>query len=279
MKRIVILCLSAFMLHTGVNAQEIKMPAASPTSKLTQQFSTTSISVDYSRPSVKGRKIFGEMIPFGKLWRTGANGNTKITFEEDVFFQGQKVPAGTYSLYTMPGANSWTVILNKGLENWGLTGYDQKEDVARVTITPIKLNESVETLTIDINDITNTSATMNLSWENTKIPVQITADNKQRILSYLESELKGEKPPYQQAANYYLEQNYKLNDALAYADKAINGNKDAFWLYWMKAKIQAKMGDKNAALQTAQLAADKAKGSDYEGEYKNNLEILKKELK
>lgn len=278
MKKVFIYICSALLLSSGVFAQDFKMPAASPSAKVSQQFSISNIDIEYSRPSKKGRTIFGDLVPYNKIWRTGANANTKITFGEDVIFGGQRIPAGTYSLYTIPARDKWTVILNKGLENWGLTGYNHDEDIAKVDVKPVTLNTPLETFTIDLGDFSGNDANLNIMWDNVKVAVKITADNKEQILAHLEKELKGSKPPYQQAANYYLEQNYKLDEALVYADKAIETNKEAFWLHWMKAKIYAKMGKKTEAIASAQKAADLSKGSDYEQEYSNNLQKLKKEL-
>lgn len=279
MKKILLSLFIATSLGLTASAQEFKMPAPSPSTQIEQQFSTTHIKLDYSRPSVKGRKIFGDLIPFGKLWRTGANASTKISFGEDVQINGQTVPAGTYSLYTIPGKDSWDIILNKSLENWGNTGYDEADNVLRISVKPQTLKDLVESFTIDINNLTTNSATISISWEYTKVSFNVTAENRDKIIAYLDNELKGAKPPYSQAANYYLEQNYKLDQAIVFADRALEQNQNAFWLHWLKAKIYHKMGDGKKALESAAKAHELSKGTDYEEEYKKNYEKLKKEIK
>lgn len=278
MKKLLIYACSFLLLSGSAFAQEFQMPAASPSTKISQQFSISFIDIEYSRPSKKGRTIFGELVPYGKLWRTGANANTKITFGEDITFGDVMVPAGVYSLYTIPGKDKWTVILNKGIENWGLTGYDKAEDIAKVEVPVTKQKDITETFTIELGDFVGNTAMLYIKWDDVKVGVKITANNHEKILHYLEEQLKGDKPPFVQAANYYLEQNYKLDKALEYAEKAIVGNPDAFWLYWLKAKILAKMGKSTEALEAAKISADKAKSTDYADEYQNNYENLKKQL-
>lgn len=279
MKKFLLSFITVASLCFSVSAQDFKMPAASPSQKIEQQFSISHIKLDYSRPSVKGRKIFGDLVPYGKLWRTGANAASKITFGEDVKINGQLIPAGTYSLYTIPGKDNWEVIINKSLENWGNTGFNEAENVIQFTVKPTTLKDLQETFTIDVTNITTNAATINISWEYTKVSFNVTADNRDKIISYLETELKGSKPPYAQAANYYLEQNYKLDQALTYVDKALNENPNAFWLHWLKARIYHKMGDTTNAIASAQKAYEISKGTDYEEEYKNNYENMKKGMK
>lgn len=278
MKKSIISLITAAILSTSMYAQEFKMPSPSTFSTINQQFSISSIEIEYSRPSMKGRKVFGDMIPYGKIWRTGANANTKISFGEDVMIEGMLLPAGKYSVYTIPNKDSWEIVFNKGLENWGTSGYNDAEDALRVKVKPITSKQQIETFSIDVNNITNNSATIFLSWENTIVPIKVVANNHDKIIAYLDQELAGSKPPYQQAANYYLEQNYKLDQALVYADKAIESNQNAFWLQWMKAKILNKLGRKVEAIEAATKAAEMSKGTGYEAEYTKNLSNLKKGL-
>jgi len=149
-------------------------PAASPACTLKQRVGLTDIEIDYSRPGVKGRAIFGGLVPLDKVWRTGANAATRITFSTPVKFNGADVPAGTYSLFTIPGQNEWTVILNKTANQWGAFHYDEKDDLLRVKATPVALDTSVETFTIDINDIRDDSATLELIWDKTRVPVKLS---------------------------------------------------------------------------------------------------------
>lgn len=255
----------------SITAQDFTMPSASPKVITTQQFSTSYIELEYSRPSMKGRKIFGEMIPFGKPWRTGANTITKITFGEEVMFGGQPVRPGTYALYTIPNKDSWTVFLNTNYKSSGLNDIKPENDIAKVEV---KVNHTrpCETFTIEVNDITSTGAFLNIAWENTQVSVPIRANNKERILAHLERELKGTNPPYRDAAFYYEEIGHNLEDALKYADKVLESNPKAFWIYSLKARIYNKMGNKKQALKNAQTAAEMTKGTGYEQEYVKKVE-------
>lgn len=259
-------------------AQELKLPAASPASLLKQDFSTSSIEISYSRPSLRGRKAFGELVPFGKVWRTGANGATKVTFGEDIILNGQVIKAGSYALYTIPGATEWTIILNKGLGNWGVSGFNEQDDIARFKLPSTKTTETIETFTISADNITSTGCDIVLSWENTKVSIPVKADNDKRITEYLEKSINQPKRPYLQAANYYLETGKDLDKAIVYADKALEENKDAFWIHWLKARIYQKQGKKTEALAAAQKSAAAAAATPYADEYKRNAEQLAKEI-
>lgn len=275
MKKIVF-CIAGFLCFATTSmAQDFRMPAPSPKVNIVQQFSTSDIELEYSRPSMKGRKIFGEIIPFGQPWRTGANAATKITFGEDVSFGGQKVAAGTYALYTIPKEDSWIVLLNSNHKSSGLNDIKPGQDIAKVEVKPVRTREAYETFTIELNDVSNTKTTLNIIWENTKVPVEIVADNKERILAYLDKELKGQKPPYRDASYYYYEVDYSLEEALKYADKVLEENPKAFWIHSHKARIYSKLGDKTQALRSAQVAAELTKGTGYEQEYAKKVEEYK----
>lgn len=254
---------------------EFSMPVASPKVTVKQQFSTSFIELEYSRPSVKGRKIFGDMVAFGKPWRTGANAATKITFGEEVRFGEQLVKPGTYALYTIPGQDSWTVFLNTNYKSSGLNDIKPENDVAKMEVKALRMNQAVETFTIELNDITSTKATLNIMWENTKVSIPIVADNKERILSYLKKALERENPPYRDAAFYYEEIGHDLEKAIVYADKALEANPKAFWIHSLKARIYHKMGDRKQALRSAEVAAELTKGTGYEQEYAKKVEEYK----
>jgi len=252
--------------------QDFTMPVASPKVTVTQQFSTTSIGLEYSRPSVKGRKVFGEMVAFGRPWRTGANAATTITFGEEVIFGNQAVKPGTYALYTIPHEKSWIVLLNTNYKSSGLNDIMPENDVAKVEARTTRLERPVETFTIEINEISSTSATLNIIWENTKVSVPIIADNKERILAYLDEALQGENPPFREAAFYYEEIGHELESALEYADRVLEANPKAFWIHSLKARIYNKMGDKNQARRSAEMAVELTKGTGYEDEYRKKTE-------
>lgn len=273
MKRLSFILLSA-LLTSGVYAQDLKLPALSPTSKLTQEFSTSNIEISYSRPSMRGRKIFGELVAFGNVWRTGANSATKIKFGEDVTVGGQAVKAGEYALYTIPGATEWEIILNKGVGNWGNAGYDKADDVARFKIAPKALDKNVQTFTINIGNITYSSCNIELMWEKTKIIIPVKANNEERLSASIDKAINNPNIPYFQAANYYFETDQNLDKAIVYVDKALEANPKAFWMWSLKARIAQKMGKKDDAINAANKAMEVAKGSAFEAEYVNNMTKL-----
>ncbi|RAJ06758.1 Protein of unknown function (DUF2911) [Chitinophaga skermanii] len=269
-KQVKFLAVAAFVSTLSLNAmaQGIKMPAPSPVQTVKQDFALSSVEVTYSRPSVKGRSIFGAQEPYNVLWRTGANAATKVTFGEDVKVNGVNVPKGEYALYTIPGANEWTVILNKGIKNWGKDGYKESDDVARFKVNPVQLPFAVETFMINFENIRSNAMNMMLLWETTMVSFEITADINPKIQASIEEGLKNPdaaKRPYWEAANWYFNNNLDINKALEYVNAATASN-STFWKEHLKAKILAKKGDKAAAKATAQKSitmAKEAKNEDY----------------
>lgn len=259
MKNFILSILAIFTLNTSLNAQGIKTPAPSPTQTIKQDFALSSIEIVYSRPNIKGRVVFGDLAPFGKLWRTGANAATRVTFGEDVKVGGVALKAGTYVLYTIPNKDEWEVIFNKGINNWGIDGYKVEEDVAKFKVKPNALAKSVETFTIEIANVTASSADIEVSWEKTSIAIPVTADIDGKISKAIETAMTVDTRPYFQAASYYFESGKDLNKALAWADKAIEQTPKAFWIVHLKAKIQAKLGNKAVAIETAKKSIELAK--------------------
>jgi hypothetical protein len=266
MKKIFYAIVATLLVNFGVNAQAIKTPAPSTTQIIKQDFALSSIEIIYSRPNMKGRVVFGDLAPLGKLWRTGANAATKVTFGEDVKVGGVAVKAGSYVLYTVPNKDEWEVILNKGLNNWGVDGYKSEEDVAKFKVKPMTLPMNVETFTMQIADVMPASANIQIMWEKTAISFPVTADIDAKISKSIENAMTVDNRPYFQAASYYFETGKDLTKALSWADKAIESNPKAFWIMHLKAKIQAKLGDKAGAIKTANesiLSAKEAKNDDY----------------
>ena len=265
-------------LTTGtVQSQRLNLPAKSPKSSITQDFALSEVSVDYSRPSKRDRKVIGgKVVPFGKLWRTGANASTKVTFGDDVTIDGKELKAGTYSLYTIPEQNQWTVIFNKNLDLWGKNGYKQEEDALRVVAKSEKLSNVVETFTIQFSSTESNSMNMDLMWENTKVSVRIVTEIESKIMKNIESTMSKDKRPYYQAASYYYENKKDLKLALTWANKALEINPKAYWTALLKAKIQKEMGDNTGAAKTAEMAVKLAKEGENEGYAKRAQDVLMK---
>jgi len=238
---------------TGLNAQSFKAPAPSPLQTVKQAFALSDITVEYSRPSAKGRSVYGDVVPFGKVWRTGANGATKITFGEDVKVEGNAVSAGTYALYTTPNKDSWEIMFYKDLTLGGnIADYKKENEVVRFTVKTKVLNDKVETFSIYIADITSTTANIELNWEKTRVAFNVVADIDAKVMKNIETALKVDSRPYFQAANYYFDTNKDLVKALEYVNKGIEQNPKAYWMYNLKAKIQAKTNDKKGAVASAE---------------------------
>lgn len=252
---------------SAIRAQQLKTPAPSPLQTVKQAFALSDISIEYSRPSAKGRVIFGEVVPFGKVWRTGANGATKITFGEDVKVEGNAVTAGTYALYTIPNKDSWEIMLYKDLTLGGnVAEYKKENEVAHFTVKAKTLNDKVETFSIDIADMTPTTANVELNWEKTRVAFSVVADIDARVMKNIETALAADTRPYFQAANYYFENNKDLNKALEYINKGVETNPKAFWMLHLKGKIQAKLNDKKGSTVTEEqviVLAKEAKNDDY----------------
>ena len=264
MKKVAVLLLS--LISLGSMAQGIKTPAPSPTQTLKQDFALSSIEINYSRPAAKGRKVFGDLVPFGKIWRTGANGATKITFGEDVKVGGMPVKAGSYAIYSVPNANEWEIIINKGANNSGLTGYKTEDDVARFKVKPMTLPMNIESFTIMLGDLTASSASVQILWEKTAVEFPVVADIDSKIMAQINSAMTVDSRPYFQAASYYFDNGKDINKALEWANKAVEAQPTAFWVMHLKAKIQAKAGDKAGAKATAMKSielAKEAKNDDY----------------
>ena len=235
-----------------------------------------SIEIVYSRPSSKGRKVFGDLVPMRKLWRTGANQPTKITFSEAVELGGKKVEAGSYALYSIPSDESWEIILNKGLSNWGIDGYKETEDVVRFKVMPAKTKNMVETFTIQFANIKPESCEIQIQWEQTTVSIPVTANIKDKLKAQIEDALKNaEKKPYWEAAQFYNEFDKNLPKALENVTKAIEGYPKGYWMIVYKAKIQKEMGDIAGALESSKKSMELAKEEGNEDYVKINKDLQK----
>ncbi len=265
MKKILFAC-ALFCAASITNAQ-VKMPAPSPTQTIKQDFALGSIEVTYSRPSMKGRKIFGDLVPFGKVWRTGANSATLIKFNDAVEIAGKKIDTGSYSLYTIPNNTEWEVIINKATGNWGTNGYSDSGDVVRFKVPSMKMNgTAIETFTMQFANIKPESCELHIMWDKTAIAVPIKALIKDRMRASVEKAMTGEKKPYWSAAQFYFEYDKNNAKALEAIKGAVEANPKAFWMWIYKAKIEKEMGDKAAAMASSQTSLSLAtteKNDDY----------------
>ena len=266
MKKIIFLCIGLISMAGIAHAQTLRLPAASTTQSVQQDFGLSSIKLTYSRPNVKGRKIFGTLIPFGQVWRTGANAPSKLTFADDVMLEGKLVPAGEYALYSIPDKDAWTIILSKNTKLWGAMGYQESDDLLRVSVKPIALNKSVESFSIGFEQVMANSCEMQLMWDKTLVPVKITTDVDAKIMAGIDAAMQGASKPFYQAANYYFDTNKDLNKAYGWIQEATSANPKAYWMEHLKAKIQLKMGLKAEAIETAKRSstlAEAEKNQDY----------------
>jgi hypothetical protein len=268
---LVILLLAVCLVANG----QIQTPQASATASTSTVVGLTDVKIDYARPSAKGRKIFGDaanvVVPYGKIWRTGANAGTKITFSDDVKVEGIAVPKGEYLIFSWPGASEWTVSLYKDIKLGGNTdGYDKAQEAANFKVKSEKLTEKVETFTVNIGDIAadSKSAKVQIAWENTSVKFTVAADYDAKVMKSIEANTKVNPSNYYAAAVYYADNGKDLKQALEWMNKALEGNANPpFWQLYQKARIQKGLGDKAGALATSKAsreAAKKANNRDYQ---------------
>ena len=248
----------AVLTLTTTQAQ-IKAPQPSPTGKVMQTAGLTDITIEYSRPSAKGRKVFGGLVPFGEMWRTGANASTKVTFSEDVMVAGNKLTKGTYALYTIPAEKQWTVIFHKNLEHWGIDDYKQEEDAFRATVAAKTAAMPTESFTISIDNLKNTSCEITLAWENTMLSIPVTLNTDDRMMTDIKKTLEGPSADsYYASARYYNEEGKDAKQALEWINKALDKGGEKFWWLRLKALILAKNGDFKSAITTAERSSELA---------------------
>jgi Tfp pilus assembly protein PilF len=262
------LLLSAAAIFTlmATDAQQLVTPQPSPTASVKQNFALSSIELDYSRPSVKGRKVFGDLVPYGKVWRTGANSATTITFGDEVTIGGKKIPAGKYGLLTIPGEKEWTVIITKQLDVTSPDAYKQDQDVVRVKAEVQTLPFAIETFMIDLGNIKPSSLEMTILWDNVAVAVPISSDVDGKVMAQIDKLMNKDSRPYFGAAMYYLENGKDLKQALVWFDKAVEQQPKAFWVYHQRANALAKLGKKTEARASANRSielAKEAKNDDY----------------
>ncbi len=262
-------CLLALFCLPTVNAQ-IKTPAPSPSCKVVQMVGLTEVTVDYSRPGKKDRTIFAAdgLVPFGEMWRTGANASTKVEFSDDVKIAGQDLPKGEYALYTIPNATEWTIVFHKNLTHWGVGGkdYSAAEDALRVSVKPSKTGHTVENFSISFDHLRDNSAHLVIAWDDTMVAIPVEVEVESKVMKDIENAMAGTtRGEYYTAARFYYNNDKDLSQALTWAKKA-NEIAPKFWQLKLQSQIEAKLGDYKSAVATAELSkasAEKAGNMDY----------------
>lgn len=280
MKKI-ILFLSVALLTTSVFAQ-VKTPQPSPAAKIEQAVGLTTFTIEYSRPGVKGRTVFGDLVPYGKVWRTGANKAVQFSIDTDITVEGKELKAGKYALFTVPNKDNWDIIFYEETEIWGTPGtWVDSLEAARVKVRSKALTDVVESFTISIDNCSNgSSAHLNISWEKTMVSVKMEVPTEAIALKSIENTMNGPSAgDYYKAASYYLDLNKDLETALDWITKAceMRGEK-AYWYFRKKSLIEAALGKYAEAIATAEISlknAEAAGNADYVKMNKESIEEWK----
>ncbi|MGZ3913380.1 MAG: DUF2911 domain-containing protein [Flavisolibacter sp.] len=259
---IVVLTLSL----TTARSQTLKTPQPSTTQMIKQDLGIGSVELSYSRPGMKGRRIFGDLVPYGKVWRTGANSATTLSFSDSVSIGGVAIAPGKYGLLSIPGPDQWILILSRQTDVTSPAAYHEESDVVRFSAKPSLVKDPVETFTMQFANVKSTSADLQLMWDNVVVSLPIVSSVENRVMAQIDNIMNHDNRPYFQAAMYYMETGKDLNQALAWLDKAIEQNPDAFFIYHQKANVLARLGKKEEARAAAEKSmelARKAKNDDY----------------
>lgn len=262
----------------AVQAQ-ITTPQPSPAAKLEQKVGLTDVTIEYSRPSVKGRKIFGGLVPYGEMWRTGANKNTIVTFSTDATVDGQTLKAGSYSVFTKPGEENWEVYFYTDTENWGTPqNWDDSKVAAKTTVKSYPIPFNVETYAMDINNITNSGGHLEFIWEKTYAAVPFTVPTDDAVLKSISNVMGGPSVnDYFSAAQYYLQENKDIQKAKTWIDTAIDMTKDKprFWMLRLQSLVHAKAGETKSAIAAAKQSLELAEKAGNKGYVQMNKDSLK----
>jgi len=269
MKKIIIT--ASFLMIAMISSAQVVTPKSSPNAEVEQMVGLTVVDVNYARPAKKGRLVYGDLVPFGKVWRTGANANTTVEFSDDVMIEGKTLPKGKYALYTLPKADTWEVYFYSETSNWGLPEkWDDSKVIVKTSANPIALTSEVENFTIDVNPLDANSGEIVMKWEKTAIPVKFSVPTHNKAMASIKSTLNNEP----KAADYYAAGQYLFQAtddtklALEYVNKSIEmqDGKAPFYVLRQKSLIQAKLGDKKGAIETAKISlaeSEKANNADY----------------
>lgn len=273
-----IACTAILLVLADAEGQALRTPQPSTTQTVKQDFGIGNVELSYSRPNMRGRKIFGDLVPYGKVWRTGANNATVITFSDTVIVGTTKLAPGKYGLLTIPNKDEWTVIFSKQTNVTSPADYKQESDAARISVKPSALKESHETFTIQFANIKSSSMDVQIIWDNTVVNVPVSTEVEARVMAQINNLMNRDNRPYFQAAMYYMETGRDLNQAITWLDKALEQNPNAFWVVHQKANALAKLGKKEEARAAANKSmemAKTAKNDDYVELNKKLLDSLK----
>ncbi len=259
MQKILLLFAICSTILLSAPAQTLRTPAPSVPQFIRQDFGLSNIELSYSRPGVKGRKIFGDVVPYGKVWRTGANQATTLTFGDTVTIGGAAIPPGKYGLLTIPGADQWTFIITRQTDVTSPAAYRQDQDIVRLQASPHTLPFAVETMTLEFSNLTGSSCNLDLLWDNVAVGFPISTNTDAKVMTQINNNLIRDSRPYYQAAFYYLENGKDLNKALEWFDKAIAQEPGNFFFIYQKARTLAKLGRKQEAIAAAKQSMDLAK--------------------
>jgi hypothetical protein len=269
----------ATMCLGGLAFGQIQTPAPSPSSVVKQKVGLTDVEINYSRPSMKDRQVFGNLVPYGEMWRTGANASTKISFSNDVRIDGKEVKAGTYALFSIPGVDNWTIILHKNTNTNGVPNpYKEEEEAVRLTVPAKKLGFNMESMLINVNNLRNNSATIELMWENTLVGFEVDFGTDALVQANIDRVLAGPTASdYYRAARYYREENKDLVQALGWIRKA-NDAEPRYWTLLLQAELEAELMQYEAALASAERSKELAM-KDNDMNYVRRNEALIAEVK
>lgn len=269
-----LLTAAAVFLTIDAAQAQVKLPQASSTTKIEQGVGIKTIQLTYQRPNANNRVVFGELVPYDQVWRTGANNIPSITFEETVTIAGKPVPAGTYGIFSIPTKGDWTIILTKNVNQWGSYQYKPEEDFLRFPAKAQKTAGKVETFTMAFENVTPKGTDLSLSWENAKVSFHIAVDQSKEIIAAIEEGMKGDKKPYFQAAQYYFNNDLDINKAIEWATEADKDNTKAPHIKYWKARMQLKAGDKAGAIKTATEGVTMATSLNNDEYIKLNTQVL-----
>lgn len=274
MLRKTLLCSFAILTILAADAQTVRTPAASTTQTVKQELGIGSVELSYSRPNIRGRKIFGDLVPYGQIWRTGANQATTLTFSDEVIIGGTKVAAGKYGFLTIPDRNEWTLIVSKQTDVNNPALYKQENDVVRVKAKPTTLSAPVESFTIQFANVKANGADVQVMWDNVVVALPIDTDIDRKVMTQIENAMNKDNRPYYQAGLYYLENGKDLNQAAAWLEKAAEQQPTAFWVHHQKAIALAKLGKKEDARKAAQKSMELAKQQNNQDYVRLNEKLI-----